>query len=150
MNWEAIGSLAELVAALAVLVTLIFLTIQVKTNNELTRRANRDKTIDQFNAWRQLLGSDQEVADIWLKGCRGDALNASEALRFSELAKSLILIYAAWGLRAQENDQKDVLEVASKSLADELSGESNSALLALWLDQASDNDFNAKVKAKLK
>lgn len=149
MNWEALGSIAELVAALAVLVTLIFLTVQVRTNNELTRRANRDKTIDQFNAWRQLIGSNPEVAELWIKGCRGSTLTESEELQFKELSKALFLIYAAWGLRAQENEQDDVVDIASSSLAAELSGEANSAIREFWLEQAPEGRFSELVKQKI-
>ncbi len=149
MNWEALGSIAELVAALAVLVTLIFLTIQVKTNNELTRRANRDKTIEQFNAWRQLIGSDPHVANIWMRGCRGDNLSEAENLQFIELTKSLFLIYAAWSLRAQENGQDDVMEIAAGSLAEELNGDSRSAIREIWLAQANNGPFKTIVRKKL-
>ena len=101
MSWEAVGSTAELIAAIAVLITLIFLTIQIRTNNELSRRNNRDMTVDHWLAWRQLLGSNQTVADIWLRGCRGGQLNESDALQFRELTKAFFLIYAIWESKRQ-------------------------------------------------
>lgn len=149
MNWEALGSIAELVAALAVLATLIFLSMQIRTNNELTRRANRDKTVDQWHSWRQLLGSNREVASLWLRGCRGAELSEEESLQFTELARALFLICAVWALRAQENNQPDILDLASTTLSMELHGDSKQGLREMWLAQASETPFNDLVKSKL-
>ena len=35
MNWEALGAISELLAAISVFVTLIYLAIQVKENNKV-------------------------------------------------------------------------------------------------------------------
>jgi len=36
MNWEALGALAEIVAAAAVVITLLYLAIQVRHSNRQT------------------------------------------------------------------------------------------------------------------
>ena len=35
MNWEALGAISELLAAVAVFITLIYLAIQVRENNKV-------------------------------------------------------------------------------------------------------------------
>ena len=37
MNWDALGAIAELIGAIAVLVTLVFLTLQLRYANVLAR-----------------------------------------------------------------------------------------------------------------
>jgi hypothetical protein len=37
MNWDAIGSIAEVVGALAVLITLIYLAVQTRDNVKVMR-----------------------------------------------------------------------------------------------------------------
>jgi hypothetical protein len=35
MNWDAIGAIGEIVGALAVLITLIYLAMQIKQNSDM-------------------------------------------------------------------------------------------------------------------
>ena len=41
MNWDAIGSIAEVIGALAVLITLAYLAVQVRQNSTQLREAAR-------------------------------------------------------------------------------------------------------------
>ena len=58
MNWEAIGAIAELIGGLAVLVTLIYLSIQVKQNSQMQRQQNiteqTNRCIDAGHYWREI------------------------------------------------------------------------------------------------
>lgn len=50
MNWEALGAVAEFVGGIAVLVTLVYLSIQVRQNNQIARetilRNQTDRNMD--------------------------------------------------------------------------------------------------------
>jgi hypothetical protein len=46
MNWDAIGAIAELFGALAVLTTLIYLAVQVKHSRDLLEE-NRNPSMSQ-------------------------------------------------------------------------------------------------------
>lgn len=48
MSWDAVGAIAELVGAIAVLATLIYLSIQVKQNSKLQDRQNEIAVADLF------------------------------------------------------------------------------------------------------
>lgn len=37
MNWEAVGAFGEIIGALAVLITLIYLSVQIRESSEATR-----------------------------------------------------------------------------------------------------------------
>jgi len=45
MNWEALGAIAELVGAAAVVITLVYLSIQMKTNTSAINRASNQSVV---------------------------------------------------------------------------------------------------------
>ena len=51
MNWEAIGVIAEVVGAVAVIISLIYLAIQVKSN---TRSLKASSSFDSTHSWATL------------------------------------------------------------------------------------------------
>jgi hypothetical protein len=81
MNWEAIGALGEVVGAAAVVLTLVFLAIQLRQNTIATRESNRlerlaaiDRHTDSVNRIRNTLASNGERAEIYRKAMRDEAL----------------------------------------------------------------------------
>lgn len=94
MNWEAIGSVAELLSALAVLLTLIYLAVQVRQ----TKRAFDVSTLYESNReWatvsRPLI--EPEHADLFVRGLDSfEQLSAEDKLRFSELVGARFVVYA--------------------------------------------------------
>jgi len=62
MNWDAIGAIAEVIGALAVLITLAYLAVQVRQNSTQLREAARlakiaslDNTVVMFSRFRGML-----------------------------------------------------------------------------------------------
>ena len=104
MNWNALGAIGEIVGAAAVLVTLIFLTIQMRQNNRqiaentrVIRLAARGATQEAYSRFRTLIGSSPEVAELYLKGCADyRALSRAERLRFGSLLQEMLI---AWNLQ---------------------------------------------------
>ena len=83
INWDAIGALAELVGAIAVLASLIYLAKQVQNNTREVRAENIHKIADSFNEINLLLFENDEVAELWLKGINEYAsLTPKEKLRY--------------------------------------------------------------------
>ena len=60
MNWEAIGAIGEILGAVAVLVTLVYLTTQIKQNTRTTRAKTYSSTTDGWHNYMQ----GQTVEDI--------------------------------------------------------------------------------------
>ena len=54
MNWEAIGSIGEVLGAVAVLVTLLYLAAQIKQTNKMARFDTTREIIAQFNPTTRL------------------------------------------------------------------------------------------------
>ncbi len=68
MNWEAIGAIGETVGALAVVVTLIYLSIQLKRNTSATRAGTAQALTDSINSANLLLAGDERLARLYRVG----------------------------------------------------------------------------------
>ena len=80
MNWEAIGALAELCGAAAVVVTLVYLALQVRQNNELRRSESRQALVGNDVA---SLAANLEHTDVFAKYVSEQMLSPEEQLRMS-------------------------------------------------------------------
>ena len=72
MNWDAIGAVGEIVGALGVIASLVYLGFQIRLNSRQIR-LNADQveasiyqsTNDAFVDWFALLADNEILADIW-------------------------------------------------------------------------------------
>ena len=93
MNWEAIGAIGEALAAFGVIVSLVFLTLQIRQNtrqlaeNALALRTSAlDETQRSWNHFREHLIRDRSVAELWNRGLSDPtALDETDASRFGEM-----------------------------------------------------------------
>jgi hypothetical protein len=70
MSWEVVTSLAELVGAVAVVVSLVYLAIQVRTGTHELRTSTRDSSFHSLMEWNYYIMSDPDLAWIFQSGCR--------------------------------------------------------------------------------
>ena len=68
MNWDAIGAVAETVGTILVLITLIYLAIQVRIANKQREIESLRHTYDGINRICELLSETTEKASIVLRG----------------------------------------------------------------------------------
>ena len=84
MNWEMLSAIGQVVAAVGVIPSLIYLAIQIREQNKERRRAGINIMTAQ---WSELVKSAQEsreFAVLWLKGMHSfNDLDAPDQLRFS-------------------------------------------------------------------
>ena len=78
MNWDAIGAIAELTAALGVIITLIYLAIQIR-NSTTVDRANIRANLTAGS--HNVLAHAAENAEIFVKINTGEELTDAERLR---------------------------------------------------------------------
>ena len=81
MNWEAIGAVGEILGALAVLITLIYLALQVRQN---TRATNRTAFQELMNYYAQItsFASSREGAELLAKSRHGlESLDEPDRVR---------------------------------------------------------------------
>ena len=67
VNWEATGAAGEVLGAIAVLVTLIYLATQVKQSNNLARFNATTEIINQFNELNRLVSTDHALRKVLSK-----------------------------------------------------------------------------------
>ena len=91
MNWDAVGSIGELVAATGALAALVYLAMQIGQNSRAVQTSTHQAVTQTLSDWTALIGSNPEVAELWFKG-RTDfgALSKVEAMRFGALLNSIL------------------------------------------------------------
>lgn len=99
MDWNAAGAIGEVMGAVAVLVTLLYLAAQVRQTNTMARFETTREIMAQFNACNQLYATDQTIRRVLLKK---DDLSVDEA----EQLYSYVDMYCnAWATAQMAFDQ---------------------------------------------
>ena len=81
MNWEAISAVAEVVGVIAIVVSLIYVSVQIRQNTKVARAATRQAIADSTESLTSDLISNGEIAEIFLKHINGEELSAVESFR---------------------------------------------------------------------
>lgn len=97
MSLQDVGSIGELVAAIATVITLVYLSIQVRHNSRALDRSNdfaqassiHDITL-LFNELNWRLAGDAGLADIYTRALAGEALSPTDATRFVAFVNTYI------------------------------------------------------------
>ena len=95
---QMLGNLGEFVGALAVVATLVYLTIQVRhsrdaieENSRLARAAVIGTTQERMSQFRRHIIENADVARIWREGCAGEQeLADDDRTRFNQLAQDFM------------------------------------------------------------
>jgi len=84
MDWDAVGAVSEFVGAIAVVITLAYLAIQIRNQTEESKlSATRDLSRDYLSAV-DAVTSDKEVFSLYLRALDGyEALPREERIRIS-------------------------------------------------------------------
>ena len=72
MNWDAIGAIGEILGALAVFGSLIYLASQIKVSNKSARQAAMQEVQNLTSDFIATLSSSDENSRIWVKGSFDD------------------------------------------------------------------------------
>jgi hypothetical protein len=106
MNWDALGAIANLLAAVGVLASLIYLALQVRQNTQWLRQQAFQLGTNEVRRWAAQLTGSAEVSDIFLRGQTDlQSLKPSEKLRFTMLIFEICSIWATY----QEHNDQDFL-----------------------------------------
>jgi len=89
------ASIAEILSGIAVLITLVFLIIEIRENTEVTRAAAYDRNIDSINESAYVLAQNPELARIYRAFVEGrvDDLDSDESFRVQLMVRTLFRIY---------------------------------------------------------
>ncbi len=96
MNWDAIGAVAELVGALGVIASLIYLAAQIRQSTRSSRATTFQTVCSDLSHIYRALASDSELARIYRLGLLElETLDQGETLRFTA--------FLTWGFKSYEN-----------------------------------------------
>ncbi len=103
MTISELGSLGELLAAIATLLTLIYLALQIRQTTR-SLELNRTKVVqDDADRWRSYLIENKEIAALYRRGMTdSESLDSDDRLRFRMLMDQLL-----YGWQTQYFSQAD-------------------------------------------
>jgi len=86
VNWEAISAIGQIVGAIAVVVSLIYVASEVRRNSRATHLAAMRSMHDAFNRWIQQIAQYPDLADVYDRGIHDfESLEGTDRIRFSIL-----------------------------------------------------------------
>ena len=86
MNWDAIVAISQLVAAVGVVLSLIFVGLQIKQNTRALQRTEHNSTMEQWTVIRQAIAQNRDIAELMTAGLQGERpLDAADQLRLEQM-----------------------------------------------------------------
>jgi hypothetical protein len=86
MSFEKISYLAQIVASVGVVVSLIFVGLQVRQNTGALQRNEHNSTMAQWTVIRMAIAKNRDIAELMTGGLRGErALDAADQLRLEQM-----------------------------------------------------------------
>jgi hypothetical protein len=86
MNWDAISAIAEIVSSVGVVISLVYLAIQIRSQTKETSLASNEELTRQVESFYGSLSENEDLARIWLAGGADyDSLDSVEKVRYRSL-----------------------------------------------------------------
>jgi len=96
MNWDAIGAVGEIVGAIAVLATLIYLAIQIRQSSDTQRAQTHQQLAHERTLNMRMMILNKEIRDATAKAQFGKPLTVDE--------QRILFWYTILNLRNYENE----------------------------------------------
>src|SRR6185295_9358138 len=86
MSFEQISYLAQIIASVGVVVSLIFVGLQIRQNTGVLQRDEHNSTMEQWTVIRQAIAQNRDIAELMTAGLQGErALDAADQLRLEQM-----------------------------------------------------------------
>jgi len=94
VNWEATSAIGQLVGALAVVISLIYLAREVRSSARAMREASMRSASNSFTRWIQQLSSHPHLRELYYRGIRDfESLEDADLIGFSVLMVEAFRLY---------------------------------------------------------
>jgi len=104
MNLESLANLGEIIGAIAVVVSLIYLAVQVRQNTRAQQAENFSRALDRVAAMQATLSRDPDISVIFSKGVSDPSnLTTGERLQFTWAMYELFGAFEFMFLASKEN-----------------------------------------------
>ncbi|SRR5581483_580536 len=86
MSFEQISYLAQIVASIGVIASLIFVALQIKQNTGALQRNEHNSTMAQWTVIRMAIAKNRDIAELMTDGLHGArAMDAADQLRLEQM-----------------------------------------------------------------
>ncbi len=85
MNWDALGAVGEIVGAVAVVITLLYLARQIHQANAQTQAQARYSFVEAYGHMNASITANKGVASVFRRGIKGLELDEDEYIQFFAL-----------------------------------------------------------------
>ena len=86
MSFEKLSYLAQIVASVGVIVSLLFVGLQIRQNTGALQRNEHNSTMAQWTVIRMAIAKHRDVAELMTAGLHGErALDAADQLRLEQM-----------------------------------------------------------------
>lgn len=93
MNWDAIGAIGEVVGAISVVVTLFYLSIQIRQNTRSNTVSAEIVALQQLAGWVSRISMDKDAQRLWDLVAEGsEPLSAEDSRQYLWLMGELFWI----------------------------------------------------------
>jgi hypothetical protein len=93
MTIAELGSLGELIASLGVLVTLIYLAIQMRQNTKAVRLNTAHAITEEFQEIFSLLASNRGLSEVFVEAAQNEELSGVSRVRYNTYMGSTLRAY---------------------------------------------------------
>jgi hypothetical protein len=102
MNWDALGAIGEIIGAIAVFVTLLYLASQIRQNTKAARSNAVNSSVSSVVDMKKVFVENDEIADLYVRGSSNpDELDEKEWLKYRILLSNIM--WASWNVYSQKN-----------------------------------------------
>jgi hypothetical protein len=139
MNWDAIGAIAEIGGTIAIFVTLVYLSIQVRHSNKQRELDSFRHTWDSLNQFCDLLTHSTENASIVRRGRKSlTDLTEDEYLIFEHIHLRMLNTIESWYQQVNQTSQPGAYR---DEQMDNIAG-----IIGMYLDQPGVREVWRRVK----
>src|SRR5437868_15329217 len=86
MSFEQLSYLAQIVASVGVIVSLIFVGLQIRHNTGALQRNEHNATMAQWTVIRMAIAKDRDIAELMTAGLQGERyLDAADQRRLDQM-----------------------------------------------------------------
>jgi hypothetical protein len=86
MSFQQLSDLAQIVASIGVIVSLIFVGLQIRHNTGALQRNEHNATMAQWTVIRMAIAKDRDIAELMTAGLHGErSLDAADQLRLEQM-----------------------------------------------------------------
>ncbi len=151
MNWEAVGVIVETVGTIVVLVTLIYLSMQIRLAREESQVQSTYSSVNLWANWRSHLINNPDISELIEKANEGQDLSKAEKLRISTFMDEFIFTSYASHATSQKGNPLYTRDAEVEYLVGFL--EANPGLESHWerlrdYVDAWDPEFSKKIRIR--